>query len=339
MKKFLSYLLLLCTLLNISIEFANLHAKKIEIEYIPDSMIGIDSKKLSENCTKSVIDELCFIDCKDQPLYSDGAPKIEDVKQNQLGVCYFLAAVVSVLSVDPQKIMDCLEDQNDGTVIVNLYDPYKGIPHKIQVEKSIPNLNDYYSFIYNDSPLWIHILLKAFVASKLYVSSRNYKDAEGGFTAPILRMLRGSESKLYNGLDIWLMGRKKLFKKIAEAIENKNNVGCVFSPQTIIGQRLLLEYDPNKELVKNHAYSVVGVFDNNSIAFHNPWGNDKTSSNGIHYMNIDTFFNCCSEIEISSLDPIKKRGVIGKAIEYIQRAIPGLLQILIEEVIEYYFRR
>ena len=221
MRKIYSYLFLLCTMLYISIAFSNLNARKIKIEYVPDSQIKIDSKKLSNDFSRQFIDTLYFEDYKNQPLYSNGIPKIKDVNQNALGVCYFLAAVVSILAVDPQKIMDCLEDQKDGTVIVNLHDPYKGTLHKIKVEKSIPNLNDNYSFISNSSPLWIHILLKAFVASKLYISSRNYKDAEGGFTAPIFRMLTGNESKLYNGIDIGIMGKKNYLEKFLKLLKIK----------------------------------------------------------------------------------------------------------------------
>lgn len=336
MRKIYSCLFLLCTMLYISIAFSNLNARKIKIEYVPDSQIKIDSKKLSQDFSKQCIDTFTFMDCREKPLYSDKIPKIEDVNQNQLGVCYFLAAVVSVLAVDPQKIMDCLEDQNDGTVIVKLYDPYKGDLHKIKVEKSIPNLNDSYSFIFNNSPLWIHILLKGFVASKLYVSSRNYKDAEGGFTAPMLRMLTGNEAKLYNGIDIGIMGRKKLVKIISDAIKNKNFVGCVFSPQTEFGKQLISTYDSENTLVDHHAYSIIGISQNNFITIRNPWGKDKFSKNGIHYMHIDKFFNCCSEIEISSSEPMKKRGTFEKIMERIDSSLPGLLQIFLKIIWEYF---
>lgn len=336
MKKIYSHLFLLCSVLYISIGFLNLNAKKINVEYVPDSQIKIDSKKLSQDFSKQCIDTASFINCREKLLYSNGTPKIEDVNQNALGVCYFLAAVVSVLAVDPQKIMDCLEDQNDGTVIVKLYDPYKGTLHKIKVEKSIPNLNDSYSFISNNSPLWIHILLKGFIASKLYVSSRNYKAAEGGFTAPILRMLTGNETTLYNGIDIGIMGRKKLVKKISDAIKSKNFVGCVFSPQTEFGKQLISTYDSENTLVDHHAYSIIGISQNNFITIRNPWGEDKFSKNGIHYMHIDKFFNCCSELEISSSEPMKKRGTFKKIAERIDSSLPGLLQILFEIILEYF---
>ena len=334
MKKFLSYLLLLCTILNISIEFSNLHAEKTnidyasnsqievdsdetsehltqpDVEYVSDSQIRIDSRKLSENFTESEIDKLSFKNLKDEPLYSeDGIPKIEDVNQNRLSVCYFLSAVVSVLSVDPKKITDCLEDQNDGTVIVNLYGCY-GHLHKIQVEKSIPDLSDEYSFVSNDSPLWIHMLLKGFVASGLYVSSRNYKDVEWGLDFIALSILTGNNATFYTGVEIGVIGKKKLLNKKSQAIENKKAVTAVFSPQTKFGQFEMLIHDTNREFVKDHAYSVICIDKDNYITIRNPWGKHDWAKDGIHRVPFDKFYNCCSQLSFSCSEPITKRGTV-----------------------------
>ena len=113
-------------------------------------------------------------------------------------------------------------------------------------------------------------------------------------------------------------------------------MGCVFSPQTTYGKTLISEYDNIGELVDHHAYSIIGVYNNNLIAFRNPWGEDKTSANGVHYMNIDKFYNCCSEIEISSSEPMEKRSKIGKMIEKIHTSLPGLMQSLAKIAWEYF---
>ncbi len=333
MRKIRSYILLFCTLLNMFIGLPNVSAHKTSnaktksttIEYVPDSRIVIDSQKLSKDFTTSTIRTLSFKSCKNQPLYENGMPRAEDIRQTSLGVCYFLAAISAILAVNPQTIVDCLEDQNDGTVIANLYDPYDGSLHKIKVDKSVPNLNDCYSFLSNNSPLWIHLLLKAFVASRLYSSSRSYKALEGGLPSPMLRMLTGKEAYSYNGIELGFMGKKRLLKKISDAIKNKNSIGCLFTPQTKYGKKLLSIYDPNKELVTSHAYSVIGV-DKNSVIFRNPWGKDNSTKDGVHIMDINTFFECCSEIEVTTSDPIKKRGFFGKMWEKTHYLLPILLE-------------
>lgn len=53
-------------------------------------------------------------------------------------------------------------------------------------------------------------------------------------------------------------------------------------------------------------------------------------------MHIDKFFNCCSEIEISSPTPMKKRGTFGKIMERIDSSLPGLLQIFLKIIWEYF---
>lgn len=111
----------------------------------------------------------------------DHSPKTDDIHQTDLGDCYFLASLISILNnpSGPNYIMNMMRDMGDGTVVVRLYKvDEKNIdiqtetmkPHPVHVRVSKRGLIDN-----TKSALWVQILEQAyalirgnFLATKYY---------------------------------------------------------------------------------------------------------------------------------------------------------------------------
>jgi hypothetical protein len=117
-------------------------------------------------------------DCSEINLF-DGTPRASDVRQSNVGDCYFLAALASKAENNPQSILDMMHENKDGTVTVRFYNHYTengsdiSEPVYITVNKSRPcaGFDDEYVTCANKGKLWVSIVEKAFVASKLHSQS------------------------------------------------------------------------------------------------------------------------------------------------------------------------
>ena len=94
-------------------------------------------------------------------------PTPTDVEQNELGDCYLLAAMITLVKIDPDYIVNMMIDNLDGTVTVRLYDtstfPFQ--PLFVRVKKTIAkkdNNNDAFA----GGALWVSLLEKAYASAK-----------------------------------------------------------------------------------------------------------------------------------------------------------------------------
>jgi len=71
------------------------------------------------------------------PLFS-GDPSIGDIRQGQIGDCFFLSSLLSIILCDQYKaqyIKDMMLEEQSGTVIVRLYDPGSKSPVYFRTDK------------------------------------------------------------------------------------------------------------------------------------------------------------------------------------------------------------
>ena len=110
-------------------------------------------------------------DATNQPLFAH-EPSIEDVVQGDLGDCYLLNALTSIVANEPKIIKDCMKDNKDGTVTVRFYrtginvdapglvytsEPmYFKVPKKKLGKKGARNA------------LWVNVYERAFAAYRQY---------------------------------------------------------------------------------------------------------------------------------------------------------------------------
>ncbi|HEX8110070.1 MAG TPA: C2 family cysteine protease [Kofleriaceae bacterium] len=105
------------------------------------------------------------------PLFT-ALPDIDDVRQGYLGDCYLLAAVASIVQIDPSHFVRNMVDNVDGTVTVKLYADV-GQAFEIAIAKSIVIGEG--STRYARNSLWVQILEKAYASSGLQKENKDRK--------------------------------------------------------------------------------------------------------------------------------------------------------------------
>lgn len=138
-----------------------------------------------------------FSTFKKQSLFGTDGVTFDDIKQGQLGSCWFLAAATAVADKIPGHIERTFLGTADGELneqgiyAVNLY--ALGVPHTVIIDDWLPLRPDEYGFttqfakISDDKALWGPLIEKAF--AKLH---GNYSHIELGHPSQAIRTLTGS---------------------------------------------------------------------------------------------------------------------------------------------------
>lgn len=111
-----------------------------------------------------------YKDVSDRVLFP-GEPSIEDIKQGEVGDCYLLAGLASVVMKDPMAIKRAMRD-NGTTVTVRFFEPVKDIdgievglrPVYVTVNKTIARYNLINRDVYSKGALWVQMIEKAYAA-------------------------------------------------------------------------------------------------------------------------------------------------------------------------------
>ena len=168
-------------------------------------------------------DFLGYVPKTNEPLFQNG-PKPEDVRQGQLGDCYFLSSLASIAAQNPAVIREAMRDNRDGTVTVRFYNSSKE-PVYVTVDKSVPQLGktvidketgekrmDYKDAYARQSggSLWVQLMEKAYTQSGLAVTgglfraergslNSAYGDIEAGQAQKTIPQILGTEHGILSG--------------------------------------------------------------------------------------------------------------------------------------------
>ncbi len=165
---------------------------------------------------------------KNEPLFAHD-PMLKDIHQGALGDCYFLAALASIVSKNPETIKEMMKDNGNGTVTVRFYDYVKdddflgdGKTHRkayyVTVDKTIPErtYKDTHSKVdpYSKGALWVKMMEKAYAAvrnkkddkyNNLRVRGKgesiNYKEIEGGQFSRAMVHLTGEKASIFKDFE------------------------------------------------------------------------------------------------------------------------------------------
>lgn len=211
---------------------------------------GIDEDTMGEH-----VDIANPIDLSDEAL----DPRLID--QGALGDCWFLAAAGAVAQADPQWIRDHMQENDDGTWTVTMYDMW-GNPVEITVEGTLAE-NGVKNADGSDS--WISIYEKA--AAEYFGGS--YSDIDGDIASRGLMAITGNLSTLNYDASL---------DTLAQQLENGPVVATTeqgdadwFSPERV----------DDDTVVPNHAYIVAAVEtrvnpetgeEEQMVNLINPWG-------------------------------------------------------------------
>lgn len=105
------------------------------------------------------------------PLFAH-EPSPGDIHQGYIGDCYFLAALATVVSKNPQTIKDCMRDNGNGTVTVRFYDDNQKLLY-VTVDKVIPKFGRILKEGNKGSHncLWVQMMERAYAASRLHMEN------------------------------------------------------------------------------------------------------------------------------------------------------------------------
>jgi hypothetical protein len=205
------------------------------------------------------------------PLFAGNGPTADDIDQNYLGDCYFLAPLSALARSTPDVIRQSIVDLGDGTFAVNF--KTGSVNHFVRVDGELPvsRYNDMpYAGLGKGGSIWAPIMEKAWAFYR--TNWGTYASAEAG-----------QPTELFNALGV------------ANTITNK-------SSQNLTSMIKLIQDDLAKNLattictkvgatsvVERHCYMVSGVVhdhrdgqDKTLIVLRNPWATDGPGADGVN---------------------------------------------------------
>ncbi|MFV0821662.1 hypothetical protein HRQ65_10000 [Tatlockia micdadei] len=134
---------------------------------------------------------------RDEPLFKDGSPTIDEISQGQIPDCFLLAAVQSILNHPEGEafIRGMMRQNEDGTVTVRLFDSETLEPVYITVSAAV--LANRAGSLSHHKALWVYVLENAY-AARAKDSANKQVDASiatvfsgGGHSSTAFKVLTG----------------------------------------------------------------------------------------------------------------------------------------------------
>jgi hypothetical protein len=207
-----------------------------------------------------------------KPLFNNGTPIADDVRQGNVGDCYFMAPLSAIAKTNPNRIKQSVVDLGDGTFAVQLR--RDGVSHFVRVDADLPvNSADnpvFAKFNPNGASMWVGIMEKAWAFFRN--STGTYQGAASGYPFEAFKTLGLSYGE-YDPYS-WFNDSPSEFGDNVASLLNQ-------------GKAVTLCTDGSaSDLVKSHCYMVDHVNRVNgtisSITLRNPWGTDGVSSDAVN---------------------------------------------------------
>lgn len=174
-------------------------------------------------------------------LFSDGRPHIEEIRQGKTGDCYFLATIGGLAYHTPQRVIDMITQNSDGSYAVTF-------PRHQPI--AVPAPTDAEIACYSDAGedgVWLHVCEKAYA---IYKNRKTRKDdteplevvIHGGSGARMLMFMTGNSCSRYPTKATSI---EQLRQELIEALSNHRivNTGTSGHCLTILG------YNPTTDIV------------------------------------------------------------------------------------------
>ncbi|MFZ5468367.1 MAG: C2 family cysteine protease [Myxococcota bacterium] len=237
------------------------------------------------------------------PLFKDN-PSSADVRQGAIGDCYFPAAMAAVAHMKPEVIRELIKDNGDGTYTVtfkphSFYGPSE--PVEIKVDGDL-YARSWGGPVYGSSlggstdadkmELWFPLVEKAYAQMKGgYEAIGN-----GGMSGSVMATVLGED---YRYESIGPHNKESLWERIKAAEQSRY-------PMTAgtYGKDEAERYT-NTGVYANHAYSVLGVEEENGVKYvklRNPWGQSEPgwdgNNDGYFRLELDKFAQLYSNFAV-----------------------------------------
>ncbi len=139
---------------------------------------------------------IAYQNFSNHPLYAPTGPSPDDVKQGEIGDCYYLSVLSDVARTDPMKIQQSILDLGDGTYLVDMVKNGQNV--FVHVDSSLPTLwanQPAYADFGTDGSMWVAIMEKAWT----YVrgGAPSYNGISSGWMDESFASLGASASDVY----------------------------------------------------------------------------------------------------------------------------------------------
>jgi hypothetical protein len=229
-------------------------------------------------------------------VFGSGGPRLANIRQGALADCYFLAAVGAVVADDPRAVKNAIRDNGDGTYSVRFYKS-NGEAVWIKVDADLPvdasGKLVYAKGLDSDGDgkleLWVPLMEKAYAKFEDKYGPDDGVDGYADIGAG------GSPSKAIKALTGRSASRLSVPSSDAklEGMLSSANDGHQVVASTPRGS--------SDGWVGNHAYTVVGTYENEAgdvmVTLRNPWGSNEPdasdmgakANDGLFSVSLDEF--------------------------------------------------
>jgi hypothetical protein len=227
---------------------------------------------------KQVGDTGVIMNFSANPLFPGNGPSPDDIDQNGVGDCYFLAALSSVARAKPDVIRQTVADLGDGTYAVNFHGAF-GADAYVRVDADLwTNGSPVYAGVGTENSMWGPVIEKAYAFYKN--AKGTYASISGGNGAgwtvdQALGITKASfATKDYASASLYLSAmRQQLLAGKAITVGGP----APLLPGTVLNDTddPATQADENTYRRGAHVYSLVSVAsDLSSVTLRNPWAND-----------------------------------------------------------------
>lgn len=225
---------------------------------------GLTSKFENEIAYKSSkIDSVKTLRNKDEslkPPTKASEVNYQDLQQGQNGNCYFLAVLTSVAHNNPQKVVDMIKDNKDGTLTVKF--PLREVTIKSPTDTELS--------LYAKGKTWVPIIEKAYAEYRnTFLDFDNPHQASGKGTLIIGRAILEVTGNSFDSDFTAIRPLSVTREKMTKAFDN-NKIVTASIEKPILGSKNDLN------LPDGHVYSVLG-YDKKTdvVTVRNPWGSGE----------------------------------------------------------------
>lgn len=230
------------------------------------------------------------------PLFRD-EPTASDVKQGQIGDCYFPSAIAALAHVQPQAIKNAIKDNGDGTYTVTFKVPQGSSgafkDKQVTVDGDLASRSwggPLYGSTTGDTSttkleMWFPILEKAYAA----MHPGGYNDiGNGGLSSEVFQSILGRP--LFDVNTDW-SSKDKVWTRIKTSLDAKLPVSAGTH-----GEDEKARYT-NSGVYPDHSYSVLGYKEEagqKMVQLRNPWGESEPfpgdgKNDGVFWLKLDDF--------------------------------------------------
>jgi hypothetical protein len=237
---------------------------------------------------------------------ASGNPRPQDITQDRIGDCYFVATLAALAGQQPDRIKDAISyDASTGTFTVKMHkeewswsswsNEAKEIQIKVTQQDILDNLSrGGGSTVDNkagvDGPIWPAVMETAY--AKMHDDNwsngldQGYKEIDGGWARDAMYALTGSEGDDLKPIGIFDSDVQAdiLYEQVSKALSNGRAVTLSTDREDATMYELVTNTIPQDGLVDDHVYEVERIYKNSSgevmVDLRNPWGTNNNVGEG-----------------------------------------------------------